>query len=113
MKMQRYGKINSRQINICSQNIISPGTQIVLVSIFSLRRHNHLLFVDLHTAETKIFHLELLNVRVGRHINFIGQFTVKMKIKKFFSFYFLFLGSFENPFKGPGRHSEGEKDGGI
>lgn len=36
-----------------------------------------------------------------------------MKIEKLFSFYFLILGNFENPFKGPGRHSEGEKDGGT
>ena len=36
-----------------------------------------------------------------------------MKIKKLLSSYFLILGSFENPLKGPGRHSEGEKDGGT
>ena len=34
-----------------------------------------------------------------------------MKIEKLFSFYFLILGSLENPLKGPGRLSEGEKDG--
>ena len=113
MKMQRYGKINSRQINICSQTIISPGTQIVLVSI-------------LLAAETQPFTLPqssyrwdennlepVLNVRIEGQINFVSQFTLKMKIEKLFSFYFLILGSFENPLKGPGRHSEGEKDGGT
>lgn len=97
MKMQRYGKINSRQINICSQNIISPGTQIVLVSI-------------LLVAETQPFTLPRSSYRWDENISF-G--VAECKSWETFSFYFLFLGSFENPFKGPGRHSEGEKDGGT
>ena len=111
MKMQRYGKINSRQINICSQNIISPGTQIVLVSILLAPETQPFTLPQSSYRWDENILEPVLNVRIGRQINFISQFTLKMKIEKLFSFYFLILGSLENPLKGPGRHSEGEKDG--
>ena len=78
MKMQRYGKINSRQINICSQNIISLGTQIVVVSILRAAMSQPFTLPQSSYRSNENI-LELLNVRIRRQINFISQFILKIK----------------------------------